>query len=273
MLSQCWVRSGEQALAAVVCHPEGSKFKAGAVLAAGFSQPMCDSDFLMAKLARRLAGEGLYVLQVDPRGHGDSPGSLEEVTLAALREDLRSAISFAAEQSGAKILGIGRGLSALLLAEPDLHPRLFAAAGIAPYCLAPEAVRELFSGIGPGIVDTAMMLNGQDFKRFSDFNPKVRAFFDALGAGLLLNLIGQKITGEILHELMNYEPVQVLQTNPEDRFWLIPDENAPNRMTRWTPIQARSLLDYQENPFPADPWWHHYAIEAIRAWAIQKSGE
>jgi pimeloyl-ACP methyl ester carboxylesterase len=273
MLSQCWVRSGELALAAVAYYPELLRYKAGAVLISGFSQPMCDNDFFMAKLARRLAREGLYVLQVDPRGHGDSPGNLEEVTLGALREDLHSAIQFAKEQAGGKIFGIGRGLSALLLGEPDLHPELWAAAGIAPYCLAPEAVCQLFPEIGPGVVDTALILTGNDFKRFSDFNPEAMAFFDALGAGLLLNLVGQKISGRLLVELKSYEPVQVLRANPETRFWLTPDRMAPDGMVTCAPKQARSLRDYQDNPFPANPLWHHRAIESIRAWVIQQSGE
>jgi alpha-beta hydrolase superfamily lysophospholipase len=58
------------------------------ILLAGFSQPMCDVDYFMSKLARQLAGNGLFVAQVDPRGHGDSGCELANVDLDTLREDI-----------------------------------------------------------------------------------------------------------------------------------------------------------------------------------------
>ncbi|HEX3044589.1 MAG TPA: hypothetical protein VHY08_07525 [Bacillota bacterium] len=273
MLSQGWVNNGEVSLAAVSYQPEVPKFKAGVLLIAGFSQSMCDNDYFMAKLARRLAGAGLYVLQVDPRGHGDSPGNLEDVTLDTLREDLRSAIQFGGEQSGGKMIGIGRGLSALLLAEEDLHPGLGEVAGIAPYCLAPEVACALFPQLGPDVIDSAALLTGDDYKHFSDFDPEIRAFFEALGVGLLINFLGQKISGELIRQLMKYELDQVFRTNPEARFWLMPKQSDPTGMVRQTLTRPRSLREYQENPFPGNPLWQYQAIENVCAWIVQKSSE
>lgn len=279
MVSQCWVIDGETALAAVSHQQDTSKDNMGVVLIPGFSQSMCDTDYFMARLARRLAGEGIYVLQADPRGHGDSPGCLEEVTLSMLRADIQSVVNYAAVQSGGAVMGIGRGLTATLMAE--LAPELPVAgvAGIHPYGLDPAAVKALIKNIGTGVIDTADILTGTDFSKFSDFNQDWLAFFDALGSGFPYNLIGQKISTDLFREMAVYEPNPILQASGA-RFWLIPDSNAPEGMDcrmpdgngdGWEPY--RSLRKYHENPFPSNTMWYHLAIEKICGWIVAKRGE
>lgn len=284
MLSQGWIRSGDQSLAMVLRWPDKRDCNLGAVLISGFSQSMCDTDYFMSRLARRLVSEGIYVLQVDPRGHGDSPGNLEDVTLDMLRADIRSAFTYAAEQWNtrrdthrvSRLMGVGRGLTATLMAEVSLDLELDGIVGIYPYCLDPAAVKDLSQKIRPGIIDTADILTGKDFSYFTDFDHDWMAFFDALGSGFLYNLIGQKVSTGILQELINYHPALMLTSQPETKLWLMPAHEVPEGYCSFIPEETHpylSLQEYRENPFPSDTWWYHHVIERVCGWMIEKRGE
>ena len=47
----------------------------------------------MSKLAKKLYHSGIYVLQMDLYGSGDSAGESEEITLDGLRDDILSGIA------------------------------------------------------------------------------------------------------------------------------------------------------------------------------------
>jgi pimeloyl-ACP methyl ester carboxylesterase len=278
MLSQCWVIHDNMALAAVSRQPVASQYNRAVVLIAGFSQPMCDSGYFMSKLARRLSGEGIYTLQVDPRGHGDSSGNLEDVTLDILRADIKYAVDFAGEQTGGQVFCVGRGLTATLMAEMSIGQPLSGIAGINPYGLEPATVKEIFKEIGSGVVDTADILTGNDYGHFLDFDQDFHGFFEALGSGMLHNLVGQKIATKIIRELMEYEPYPILTASPETKFWLAADQDAERGMRRWTSDEEgeryfRTPREYRENPFSHDPLWHHHAIEMLCNWIIGQGGK
>jgi pimeloyl-ACP methyl ester carboxylesterase len=278
MLSQCWVINHDTALAAVANQPVTSKNNSAVVLISGFSQPMCDSGYFMSKLARRLGGEGIYTLQVDPRGHGDSPGILEDITLDILRADIKSAVDYAKEQSGGQVICVGRGLTATLMAEAGIGRTLSGFAGINPYGLEPAIIKEIFNGIDSEVIDTADILTGNDYGHFSDFNQDYIAFFEAIGAGMLHNLVGQKIATKLIRELMEYESYPILTAFPETKFWLAADQDAERGMRRWIPDEGRERhfrtpREYRENPFSHYPLWHHHAIEMLCNWIIAQGGE
>ncbi|MFF4407677.1 alpha/beta hydrolase [Streptomyces sp. NPDC001262] len=54
------------------------------------------------RLSAGLAAAGVAVLRFDLRGHGESEGRQEDLTLAAVANDIRSATEFAVERSGAE---------------------------------------------------------------------------------------------------------------------------------------------------------------------------
>src|SRR5262245_10518045 len=117
MLHQGWLVSDRARLLSVQHFPRDTLVIGGAVLLAGFSHAMCDVDYFMSRLARQLASNGIFVAQVDPRGHGDSSGELADVDLDTLRADINFIAGHYARQFPDLLLMIGRGLSATLMVE------------------------------------------------------------------------------------------------------------------------------------------------------------
>ena len=84
MPNQTWLVEGSVRLLTVQHFPDVVLPIGAAVLLPGFSHAMCDLDYLMSRLARRLAAQGLMTVQVDLRGHGDSSSRLEDIDLDTL---------------------------------------------------------------------------------------------------------------------------------------------------------------------------------------------
>lgn len=82
------------------------------------------------RLARDLVAGGVACLQVDLRGHGESDGRREDLTLAAVGNDVRAAVLHLASQvgsGGSAVVGasFSGGVCAMLAARhPDLIDRL-----------------------------------------------------------------------------------------------------------------------------------------------------
>lgn len=89
---------------------EGSP-KAGVVLAHGILVEKNYGGFYPA-LATTLAREGLESLRFDFRGHGESEGRLEEMTIAGEVEDLASAVRFLSSRQASHVGVVGTSLGA-----------------------------------------------------------------------------------------------------------------------------------------------------------------
>ncbi|AJQ26589.1 serine aminopeptidase domain-containing protein [Pelosinus fermentans] len=269
MFTQFWLVNNKISLAAVSHRNDlDRKSVCGVVLIAGFSQPMCDVDYFMSKLARQLSNLGIFVLQVDPRGHGDSEGNLENVNLYTLREDLSIAVNFVAEQVGDKVFCIGRGLSATLFAEISSLAPIRGVVGISPYCIEPSIVSEIWANIKPGIFDVNDIMPGTDYKSFSNFDIGKIAFCNAIGA-LPYNLHGQVMSTEILFNLFEYKPLEVLKKCKDKSLWLLSEGKDNNRIVHWHLENEKlypNLNNYVKNAIIRDPLWQYDIIERICNW-------
>ncbi len=264
MISQLWINNKGYSLMGISHWPESGSIKAGAVLMAGFSQPKCDEDFIMSKLARRLADEGIFVLQFDPRGHGDSSFMLEDVTLGTIREDIKSSIEFVKGIAGANIFGVGRGLSAAILAETAGYVGLKGVAGISPYCLDKLISKEIWGHMKPGVYEAAEIVDRSEYDKC--------AFFEALGAKMG-NLLGQRISSEMINELVQFEVPDIMLAYGEKGLWLFYDKDSEFEIKRWIPTDNNShlpLAHYLNKSLPRRALWHHNVIESICNWIKQQ---
>lgn len=267
MPTQGWIIHKGGFLSLISHWPRDQRPNLGVVLAAGFSQPMCDTDYFMSKLARRLANSGTYVLQFDMRGHGDSSGELEDVTLQSLREDLQVAVDYARQQTGEKTLCIGRGLSLTLMAELVNISAADGTAGINPYCLKPYEVKKTWEGLCSEKYELSDIFEGTDYAALSDFSPEKIAFFDALGADII-NLHGQRISGQLFEELKSYAPDSVLELCKENALWLVPSRVNEEEADSWKPgLKSYWMIEENKrNLLPRNPMWQYKAIDKICSW-------
>jgi hypothetical protein len=246
--NQTWLVNGPIRLLTVQHFPRGGFPIGGAVLFAGFSQPMCDLDYFMSRLARQLTNHGFFVAQVDPRGHGDSCGRLEDVDLSTLRED----INFVAQRFAALfpdlLLVVGRGLSATLIAEQLGGRPQFALAGISPYALPPNVISSChYPGIEDGTtVDARVLFPGDDYVRLADFPSGCIAVIDALGT-VPYNLHGAGISRSLISQLADFDAAASLRNGGNSNAFI------------------------PEQPFVRDPASQMKLISQLARWAMDRA--
>jgi len=281
MVSQGWIDSQGQ-LFGVVHRPNEYELKntnykspVGVILMAGFSLSMCDVDYFMSKLARHLAKNGSLVLQIDPYGHGDSEGNLEDVTVDTLRRDINTAIEYVRSQGIDKLYCAGRGLNATLMAEYVNTSKVNGVAGIAPYCLNADQVLNIWHKTKCGIYDCADIIAGRDYRNATDFEEDKLSFFYALGVRIR-NLHGQKISAKIFEGLMRYEVKETILKSTHNSCWLFYDKNGTEnqQIHQWQPTEKDiylSLDTYMHNGFRRDPLWQHNVMQKICMWITEHS--
>jgi hypothetical protein len=263
MIAQIWIKNKDMYMAGITHWPYGQEPKSGVLLVPGFSQPKSDVNYFMSKLARRLVGAGFFVLQLDPGGHGDSNGILGDVNLDTLRSDIETAVEYVKSQAKAPVYGIGRGLSAVLLAECTNKGLTCGTAGINPYCLDLKAAADFWKDICDETYEVAELFEFDYDKKLDDFDYNRSSFFVMLGADMG-NLRGQKVSGKLLMQLGCYDSIKVLKENCRKNLWLHGDST-----DEWQPVQPETgylLKRFKYNSIPEDPHWQHRAIDKLCQW-------
>ena len=238
----------------------------------GFSLSMCDVDYFMSRLARRLCQLGFPVLQLDPRGHGDSGGNLEDVTLSQLRGDLTEGLRFLRNRYGENVYIAGRGLSASISADLVYQGVAEGAVGVCPYCLQGSVVRDLWGELDRKSYTGIELVPGKEYRTLDDFDKRKVAFFGALGARLR-NLLGQKISSQFLRELMEFDPLRAMVKSENKTCWLFYDDESENHIKRWEAAKQDSYIDLQEyalRPFLRDPIWMSDIMKAAGDWLLSR---
>jgi hypothetical protein len=267
MPNQRWLIRGDARLLAVHHRPAEPVPAGAAVLWAGFSHPMCDADYFMSKLARQLAAGGLFVAQVDPRGHGDSPGDFADVDLDTLRDDIALVLDHYQACFPEGLLCIGRGLAAPLLAEVSAGRGLAGVAGVAPYCLPAGAVHAT-SGGAPS--DAAELFPGRDYTAHTDFAEPAICLLNALGA-VPYNLHGMRVSARLLEGLAGFDaPAALRRVPPAQGLWLIQDERDPAAPVALPLDQLPQLAAYRQPLLPRNPAFHRTAISRLVEWAMDR---
>lgn len=273
MLHQNWLVRGDVRLLSVH-HRSPEVVPLGvAVLLAGFSHPMCDVDYFMSKLARALAKCGIFVAQVDPRGHGDSPGDFADVDLDTLREDVEIIIDHYSMRFPESLLCIGRGLAAPLLAEVSATKHLLGVAGVSPYCIPPQLVERHLTEVDATSNDAFESFPGNDYVALTDFSDSALCVMNALGA-VPYNLHGMGISQCLLEGLTHFDPLAALgQAGADRNLWLLrggedPDELSPVRLDASSAYPP--LTTYRGDPLPRNPALHRTVISRLTEWALDR---
>jgi pimeloyl-ACP methyl ester carboxylesterase len=272
MISQCLI--GPNRLLGVLHHPVIQGRNQCVLLLPGFSLSMCDVDYFMSRLARYLCRQGFHVLQMDPRGHGDSGGCLEEVTLDSLRNDISEGIDFLSSSLSKSVYIVSRGFHATLSSEFVKNGKALGVVGIGPYCLSNTIAQSLWSGLDTKECYTGMdLIPGSEYRTLADFDQDKLAFFNALGARLR-NILGQEISAQLLHEIIKYDPSETFRSTKEKTCWYFHADEAENNIVQWTFTPSSPSIDLQEyasNAFRRDPVWQFNIMNAVDRW-LEENG-
>jgi hypothetical protein len=273
MIHQNWLVKRDVPLLCVHHRPPDAIPLGAAVLFAGFSHPMCDVDYFMSKLARRLAKSGLFVAQVDPRGHGDSPGDSSSVDLDTLREDIAIVIDHYTARFPESLLCIGRGLAAPLLAEASATRSVLGVAGVSPYCIHPQAIRSYLEEVNTASNDAFAIFPGNDYVALTDFSDAAICLMSALGV-VPYNIHGMGISARLLSGLADFDPLAALQRAGADKsLWLLrggEDEGALTSVRFDASSAYPPMATYRGDTLPRDPTFHRTVISRLTEWALDR---
>lgn len=266
-MTQCWISSNNKALLGIKYNTRISNPQVGALLVAGFGQPMCDADYFMSKLARRLASFGICVLQIDPVGHGDSQGNLEDVTLSSYYSDLKASAGYMLNFVS-NVFCIGRGLSATLFSKVSVELPLLGVAGIEPYCVNGKEVATIWKDIKDNFFEVDEIIQGNIHMQGFDLKNEKVTFFGALGADVE-NLQGQRMSSRLINDLKEFDPYNEIKACKSKSHWILAKGFDSTEITIWKlPSEKKysTVSDYSNISLPANSFWQHNAIESISAW-------
>ena len=263
------IQIGKDRLVGVLHTPSRCIGSRSVLLLPGFSLPMCDMDYFMSRLARYLCGCGFCVLQMDIRGHGDSKGVLEDVTLDTVREDIAAGISFLSGRFGNGVIIVSRGLFAAVACEFMLDSSADGVAGIWPYCVPCAEAQGLLAGFSRKNSYTGIELApGSDYRTLTDFDVRKIAFFNALGARTR-NILGQRISARMLHEIVSYRTAEPFYAGNDGTCWLFgsaPEGGKPDQRKFSPESHCMSLNEYAAGTFIRNPVWQFEMCKTICMW-------
>lgn len=267
MISQQWIGKGAVRMLCTEHWPDDFAPAARVVLLPGFSHSMCDADYMMSKLARRLSERHFAVTQVDLRGHGDSPFPFHAVNLSVLREDIETLISYYQDDYCERLFFIGRGLTATLLAAYTQHAQLAGIGGIAPYCL-PAGFASYFTLTKQNKhTDAWNIFPGNDYIHHSDFGDKSRCMLNALGA-IDYNLHGMNLSTELIEDLAGFDAqAALLHNGNKNTCWLYCDPADETKPFHWGTGQAFPATESFLKPgMPRNPKSQDQLIRMLNNW-------
>jgi len=263
LITQKWLVKNNKYLLGVSHYPDSRIIKGAVLIFPGFSLPMCDVDYFTTKLARRLVKKEMYVLQLDPFGHGDSSGSLSEVTLESLRDDALTGLEYLQKIHKSNVFCVGRGLMANIFAEAAELPFIKGTIGINPVCIDPDVIKKLWEKTEVGVYECSKLLPGSEYSNLTDFSRDKLAFFEAIGARMR-NIHGQYINTEIFKAMEDEGFMEVLKRCGKG-LWFFTDGTCAKGYKTVTAgeIGCRTLDDYYKKAIVRNPLWQFNLIEDI----------
>lgn len=255
MTSQRWFVKKDKRLIGVTYCP--NKINASALLIPGFGMHMCDVDYFMSKLARKLYAASVYVLILDPYGHGDSYGNLQDCTISSLIEDILIGIEHCKTVSD-NTYCFSRGLLANLLtiAEPNIK-----IIGLSPVCVSKESLVNI--DVPSDIIEICKYIPGDDYVSYSDFNKDKLYLTEMIGARIR-HIHGQFLNSDILNYILNCDHIHVLQQH-DNAQWIFfeSDDEKLYKIYDKNELKYRSLSSYFKTAIYRDAVWQQNVINEI----------
>ena len=255
MINQKWFVKNNKTLMGVTYCPE--KIYAAALLLPGFGMHMCDVDYFMSKLARRLYAAGVYVLLLEPYGHGDSYGDLQDCTISSLIEDIMIGVEHCRTVSN-NIYCFSRGLIANLLVNTASDIKII---GLSPVCVNKDSISGF--DIPNDSVEICKYIPGDDYVAYSDFDKDKLCLIEMIG-GRIRHIHGQFINPDILNYILTCNHMQTLREH-DNAHWIFfeSDDGKLYKIYNNNELKYRELSSYFKTAIYRDALWQHYVIDEI----------
>ena len=255
MINQKWFINGNKHLFGVTYCPE--KIRAAALLLPGFGMHMCDVDYFMSKLARKLYAANIYVLILDPYGHGDSYGELQDCTTNSLTEDIILGIKHCRAFSN-NTYCFSRGLIANLLTNISPETKII---GLSPVCVDKKSLPSI--GVPDDNIEICKFIPGDDYVSYSDFDKDKLCLIEMIG-GKIRHVHGQFINPDILNYIFNCDHIKILQQR-NNAQWIFFDNQEEKlfKIYKNDELKYQRLSSYFKKAIYRDALWQHNVIDEI----------
>lgn len=224
---------------------------------------MCDQEYFMSKMARRLASKGFYAIQIDTRGHGDSSGDFKDITAERFCEDVSLAIKYIKDNLAETIFCVGRGVSATLLSLATGND-VKAIVGVNPLIFNLNSVKKILNPIVEGNQEISTL-----FKMVTSNNYVTEEEYSLLTALIDLGVIeSNRSSRQLLRELLNMD-LNIIYNNIKcDTLWLIDSCKNKDGFVEWSPSTPFPyiLAMPEYTSLRMDPLWQHNVIERVVSW-------
>lgn len=232
--------------------------KTAIVLISGFSEPLCDMDYYMSKMAKYLYQQGNNVFQMDLFAHGDSTGNSEDITISKLMNSITDVINHIICNEFSSIILVSRGLMATLIsdrfAEYDIIEKII---GVNPWYFPPDKSKEICKAIDNNCISFSTIQQGY-CKELEELPQDMK---DIINVYSELGVFNQNISQYFLRELLNFdyskfekvEKALYFETNKEK-----------NDIAPWQVEEGyRKNLDYDAISLVNDAMWHYKTYKTI----------
>lgn len=191
---------------------------------AGLGQAMSEKNYFFSNLRKELAKVGSWVIQFDYRGHGDSYGELQHVTISSMVADTLEVLAAVLKKKAPKyIYFVGHALGAVVAQKAALEWEERTKIKCVPVLISPPLKKlplshDMFDLSAlenlkrVGYTDSQLLVPGSDYYTLSDFDKNQLNYITRLG-GHLLYLHGQCLSLGMIEEIDELNPIELFNSN------------------------------------------------------------
>jgi len=202
----------------------------------GLGQTMSEKCYLFSGLRQYLAREPVSFLQLEYRGHGDSDGDLEQVTISTMIEDAVSAVGGLIKEgfTPTTIILVGHALGSYIAMKSIPVLKNTTSAKYVPILISPPLSSPAYSNIlhreglqeldRNGIASVEALVPGSNYFTLSDFELSQLEFMARLG-GHMTQLHGQKLSKCFLDECNTIDLIHLANTYTEKCYLIVGEED------------------------------------------------
>jgi pimeloyl-ACP methyl ester carboxylesterase len=193
---------------------------------AGLGQSMSEKNYLFSNLRKKFAEFGLWFVQFDYRGHGDSAGELGEASLSTMVSDALVVLEDVTRDRKPKcIYLVGNALGAIISMHTALHFREITKIHCNPLLISPPLAKipksfdiipaETLNQLREDkAIDSKLLFPGSDYYTLSNFDLQQYDYCQRLG-GHMLYLHGQRLSWDLISEIDQIDLHKLIQSYGE----------------------------------------------------------
>ncbi|CAM4434884.1 alpha/beta hydrolase [Paenibacillus tarimensis] len=224
----------DQGIYAAVQQPSYGSGREGLLVVtfSGLGQSMSERGFLFSRLRKQVVSVPCRYVQFDYRGHGDSMGSFQQVSVSSMTQDAVEVLThYLGEGNYSKVICIGHALGAEVASRAMKQiAKAFPGIGWMRIAVSPPSwtmteASAMFAGAAlqelaeMGFLAAERLFPGKDYYGFTDFDRMQLGYLSNWGAHIQ-HIHGQFLSWTLIEELEEYRDCRCLTEGLGESLWV-----------------------------------------------------